>query len=191
MILQKMRSCLWKLEPRFWTYGCIRLLGPSGSNVVSRPQAQGQKFFWDFMILLGSFHISWGNESCLWKLEPGFWPCGWICLLGPSGPNVVSRPQAPRSRHFLRFHDFIGFTSWLLRKWGPVFLKIGARVLDLWLDWICLLDPSGPNVVSRPQVPRSRHYLRFHDFIGFTSWSLRKWGLACENWSYCSWLMAW
>ena len=29
----------------------------------------------------------------------------------PSGPNVVSGPQTPRSRNFLRFHDFIGFIS--------------------------------------------------------------------------------
>ena len=28
------------------------------------------------------------------KLELGFWTYGWICLLGPSDPNVVSRPQA-------------------------------------------------------------------------------------------------
>ena len=39
--------------------------------------------------------------------------CGWIHLLGPSGPNVVSRSQMPRSRNFLEFmillnsfHDF-------------------------------------------------------------------------------------
>ena len=29
------------------------------------------------------------------------------CLLGQSGPNVVSRPQSPRSIFYLRFHDFI------------------------------------------------------------------------------------
>ena len=35
-------------------------------------------------------------KSCLWKLEPGFWTYDWIC-----GPNLVSRPQAPRSRQIL------------------------------------------------------------------------------------------
>ena len=123
------------------------------------------------MILLDSYHVSWENESCLWKLEPGFWPCGWICLLGPSGPNVVSRPQAPRSRHFLRFHDFIGFTSWFLRKWGPV-CKNWSQGSGRMARFVSLAghQPTGPNVVSRPQSPRSKHFLRYHDFIGFTSW---------------------
>ena len=59
--------------------------------------------------------------------------CGWIHLLGPSGPNVVSRSQIPMSRNFLdfmillnSFHDF-----W---ENEVLFVKIGARVLDLWLD---------------------------------------------------------
>ena len=37
-----------------------------------------------------------------------FWTYGLIHLLDPSGANVVSRPQTPRSKLFLRFHDFIG-----------------------------------------------------------------------------------
>ena len=45
---------------------------------------------------------------------------GWIRLLGPSSPNVVSRPQTPRARNFLGFDDFIEFTSWFLREWGPI-----------------------------------------------------------------------
>ena len=56
--------------------------------------------------------------ACLWKLQLGFWTYGLICLLDPSSPNVVSRSQTPRSRIFLRFHDFTGFISWFLRKWG-------------------------------------------------------------------------
>ena len=59
-------------------------------------------------------------RSCLWILEPGFWTYGWIRLLGPSHPNVVPRPQAPKSINFLRFHNFNGFFSWFLRKWGLV-----------------------------------------------------------------------
>ena len=38
MILEKMISCLWKLEPGFQTYGLIRLLGPSCPKLVFRPQ---------------------------------------------------------------------------------------------------------------------------------------------------------
>ena len=71
------------------------------------------------MILLDLSHHSLKKmRSCLWKLEPGFWTYGWIHLLGPSGPNVLSRSQAPSSRNFLKFHDFIGFISSFLRKWG-------------------------------------------------------------------------
>ena len=61
-------------------------------------------------------------------------------------------------------------------------MKIGARVLDLQLN-ICLLGPSGANLVSRPQAPRSRHFLRFHDFIGLISKFLRKLSFACKNWN--------
>ena len=39
-----------------------------------------------------------------------------VSLLIPSSPNVVSRAQAPKSRNVLRFDDFIGFVSRVLRK---------------------------------------------------------------------------
>ena len=59
-------------------------------------------------------------RHCLWKFELWFWTYGWIHLIDPSAPNIVSRPQTPWSRIFLRFHNCIGFISWFLRKWGPV-----------------------------------------------------------------------
>ena len=188
-------------------------------------------------------------RSCLWKLEPGFWNYGWVRLLGPNGPNVLSRSQAPSSIIFLKFHDFIGFISSFVRKWGLVcensskgsglmaayffwvqvaqinkwflgsrsqgqdsfwdfmilldsshhlwenevlFVKIRARVLDLCYGWIRVLGPSGPNIVFRPQqVPRSRQFLRFYDFIVFISSFLRKWVSVCEDWSQGSGLMLW
>ena len=42
------------------------------------------------------------------------------------------------------------------------FVKLGARVPKLWLR---LLGPSGPNLVYRPQTPRAKYFLKFHDFI--------------------------
>ena len=84
-----------------------------------------------------------------------------------SGPNVVSRPQAPWLRQLLRFHDFIGFISSFSQENEVMFVKIGARVLDLWLDTSS--GQSSPNLVSWPQTPRSRHFLRFYDFIGLIS----------------------
>ena len=120
-ILEKMRSCLWILDPGFWTYGWVHLVGPTGPNVVFRPQAQrSRNFFRDFMGLLVCCMILEKIRSCLWIMKPEFWAYGWVCLVGPNGPNVVSRSQAPRSRNFLRFHNFIGFASWFLRKWDPV-----------------------------------------------------------------------
>ena len=137
MILEEMRSCLSKLEPGFWTYGWIPLLGSSGLNVVSRPQVPRSRHFLKFHDFI-RFKILKKMRSCLSKLEPGFWTYGWICLLGPSGPNVVFRSQAPRSRHFLRFHILLdlSYDSW---ENVILFVKTGARVLDLWLD-----TSSGP-----------------------------------------------
>ena len=31
---------------------------------------------------------------------------GLICLLGPSGPHVVSRPKTPNGQDFSRYHNF-------------------------------------------------------------------------------------
>ena len=62
MLIEKMRFYLWKFEQGFCTYGLIYVLGPSGPNVVSIPRTQGQEFFWEFIILLGSSYKSWENE---------------------------------------------------------------------------------------------------------------------------------
>ena len=44
MVLEKMRSCLWQLEPGFWTNGLIsplpKALGPNCPKLVFRPQTQ-------------------------------------------------------------------------------------------------------------------------------------------------------
>ena len=55
-------------------------------------------------------------------------------LLGPSGPNVVSEPQTPKSWNFLRFHKFINLldSSYDSGQNEVVFMKIGTRVLDVW-----------------------------------------------------------
>ena len=129
-------------------------------------------------------------RSCLWKLEPRFWTYGWIRLLDPSGLNVVSRRQVPRSKHFFEFHNFIGFTLWFLRKWGPVCenWNQGSGLMASYV--FCPLGPRSPNVVSMPEVQRSRHFFRFNNPIGFVSWFLRKGGPVCENSSQGSKLMA-
>ena len=128
-------------------------------------------------------------RSCLWILEPGFWTHGWICLLGPSGPNLVSRCQALRSRHFFEILWFYWIYLMILEKMRS-FLSILEPQFPTY-GWICLPGPSGPNLVSRPQAPRSRYFFRFYDFIGFTPWFLKKWGPVCKKCGPDSWLMAW
>ena len=126
-------------------------------------------------------------RSCLWILELWFWTYSWIHTLGPSGLNVVSRPQAPRSIIFLTFQSLLdsSYDSW---KNEVLFVNIGARVLELWLD--TSPGPKSTKLVPRPQAPKSINFLRFYNFNGFSSWFLRKWGLACENWSQGSGLAA-
>ena len=84
-------------------HGLMSVSGPSqvaqNKSLGSRPQVKGfflkiRKFYWIELIILDKI------RSFLWKLELGLWTYGWICLLDLSGPNVVSRPQAPRSIHF-------------------------------------------------------------------------------------------
>ena len=67
VILEKMRSCSWKLKLRLWTYGLICLL--SDPNVVSRTQTPRSRNFWDFIILLDSSHDSWENQVLFVKIR--------------------------------------------------------------------------------------------------------------------------
>ena len=129
MILEKMRTCSWKLKPGFWTYDWI-----CGPKLVSRPQAPRSRhffeilwFYWIFPMILEKM------RSCLWKLESGFRTYGWIHLQGPSGPNLVSRPQAPRARHFWVFNILMDSShdSW---ENEVLLVKIRDRVPDLRLD---------------------------------------------------------
>ena len=71
-------------------------------------------FYWIYLMILEKMMV------CLWKLQLWFWTYGLIRLLCPSGPDVVAGSQTSRSRNILRFPKFIGFISWFLRKWWPV-----------------------------------------------------------------------
>ena len=114
-------------------------------------------------------------------MELWFWTYGWIHLLGPSCPSVVSRPQAARSISFLTFQILLdsSYDSW---KSEVLLANIGARGSGL--VWIPLLDRAKLLKCSsyRPQATRSIIFLRFHKFTEFSTWFLRKCGLVCENW---------
>ena len=140
MIFEKMSSCFWKLKLGFWSYGVIRLLGPVGPNIVSRPQTLRSIYFLrfqNFIELISWFCRKWG--LFLWKLKLRFQTYGLIRFLDPIGPNVISRPHTQGheiSWNFMilldSFHD-----SW---ENEVLFVKTGGRVLDLWFDM-----SSGPN----------------------------------------------
>ena len=168
MILEKMKSCLWKVELWFWTYSWTLLLGPSGPTVVSRPQAPRSINYLTFQNFIG--FILWflkKMRSCLWILEPESCTYGWIRLLGPSRPNVVPRPQAPKANKFFEVSKFKWSFLIILEKMRSCLRKLEPGTSTC--AWICLLGPSEPNVVFRPQAPRSINFLRFHEFIGCIS----------------------
>ena len=72
------------------------------------PRPQGQGIFSDFMILLDLSYDPGENEVLLAKIGARVLDLRLVCLLVPSGPNVVYRLQNARSSYFLKFHDFIG-----------------------------------------------------------------------------------
>ena len=72
------------------------------------------RFYWIHLMILEK------KRSCLLKLERGLWTYGKIRLLGPSGPNVVSRLQTPKSSNFFICHNFTAFILFLWRKRCPV-----------------------------------------------------------------------
>ena len=101
MILEQMRSYLWKLELGFWTYGWIRLLGPSGPNVVSRPRTtRSGRFFETSSFYCIYLMIVEKMRSCLWKLGLGFSTNSLISplpkVLGPNCPELGFRSQTKR-----------------------------------------------------------------------------------------------
>ena len=83
-------------------------------------------------------------SSFLWTLELGLWTYSLIYLSGPSGPNLVSRHLTLGPGIFWDFIVLLD-QSYDFGENEILFVKIGARVLDLGL--ICLLGPGGPKVV--------------------------------------------
>lgn len=53
--------------------------------------------------------------------------------MGSSVPKSVSRPQTPILWSFLRLHDWID-SSYNSEEYDVLFVKIGARVIDVRLD---------------------------------------------------------
>ena len=61
------------------------------------------------------------------------WTYGLRRILSPSDPNVFSRPQTSRSKNVTRFYDLLDPSSDSGEN-DVLFVKIGAKVLDMRLD---------------------------------------------------------
>ena len=130
---------------------------------------------------------SWENEVPFVKIWIGSGLMAWLRqLVGPSDPNVVSRPQTPRPIIFLRFNILLDSSqdSW---ENEVLILKIEASVPDWWLG--SLLGQSGRGAVSRPQTPTSMNFLRFMILLNSSHNFWKNEGPVFENWGQASGLM--
>ena len=121
-----MRSCLWKLEPGFWTYAIMAgyVFWANGPNIVFRPQQvpRSRHFFeilWFYCIYL---IILEKMSFCLWKLESGFWTYGWIHLLGPVDDRLLWSKQI--SHVPTKLNQAIGILSKLRSRASLTILKM-------------------------------------------------------------------
>ena len=114
--MEKMRSCLWKLQPGFWTYGLICLLGPSGPNVVSGSQTHGQEIFWDLMILLDSSHDSWENDGLFVKIAAMVLDIWLDTSFGPKWPRCSFWVPDPKVITFFEISWFYWIYLMILEK---------------------------------------------------------------------------
>ena len=82
------------------------------------PRSRNFFRFYSFIEFISWLLRKWGSACDIWARVLNLWLDR--CLLGPSGQNLVSRPQTPSSKYFLQLCNFIGFISWLLKRWGAV-----------------------------------------------------------------------
>ena len=129
-----MRPCFWKMELGFWTYGWIRFLDPRGSNVVSRlqtPRSRHFSQFYDFIGFIWWFLRKWGPVCENWNQGSGLM-AGYVFWAQVAQMKFLDpRPQAQEI-----FCDFIILLDSSQDSWENevLFVKIRARVMDLWLD---------------------------------------------------------
>ena len=93
-----------------------------------------------------------GTKVLDWRLE--------IRLLGPSGPNIIYRPQTPNPRYFSRFHNFIWVILWYIlekmRSFLWKLLGLGLTTGGLISPLPKALGPNCPKLVFRLETPNAR-----------------------------------
>ena len=152
MIMEKMKSCLWKLQLGFWSYGLIRLLSPSGTNVVSWPQTPRLNFFLRFHDFIG--FISW----FLIKWDPVCQNCSrvldlWLDMFsGPKWPKCSFWLLNPKVKTFFEISWFYWIQLMILEKMRPCLwkLQLGFWTYGLISPLPKYLGPNFPKLVFRP-----------------------------------------
>ena len=81
------------------------------------------------MISLDSLHDSGENEVLFLEIESRVPDLRYDNLVGPVGPNVVSRPQTPMPRNFRDFMILLDSSQDFVEN-EVLFFKIEARFLD-------------------------------------------------------------
>ena len=127
MIFEKMMPCLWKLKLRFWIYALIRLLGPSGPDVVSSPRPPGQEMFWDFLILLDSSHDSWENDGLFFKVSAMVLDIWLDTSAGRKWPRCSFRVPDSKFKIFFEISWLYWIYLMILEKMMACLLKLQLR----------------------------------------------------------------
>ena len=93
---------------------------------------------------------------------------------GPKWPKCSLLTQIPKPRPSLRYHNFAGFIFRFQKKWGPVCenWSQSSGLMTGYIFWAQMTQ----NGDSRPQIPKSKTFLRYHNFVGFIFWFWKKWG---------------
>ena len=153
MILEKMRSCLGKLELGIWSYGWIRLLGPSGPSVVFRPKTPRSGYFLrfhHFIAFFSWFWKKWGPVCENWNYGSGlmaghvFW--AQVAQVWQLGPKI---------RTFFEISSFYCIDLMILDKMRSCLWKLELRFSTNGLisPLPKVLGPNCPKLGFRPQTP--------------------------------------
>ena len=155
MILDKMRSCMWKLVIGFRSYGMVRLLG-------TRPQSQ--RIFWDFMILMDSFYDSGKNEVLFvknWSYGSGL-TAWYIHVLtkafGPNCSKLIWRPHPDPKSHSSEIQKFFhAKLHKILHETGTYF-----QILHhFWQSYECFFPENGKKAHQNSSFRCHSRYVSF------------------------------
>ena len=98
---------------------------------------------------------------------------------GSKWPKCSFHAPDPKPKAIFQNFMILPDSSYDFGENEVLFVKIGARVLDIWLD--TSFGPKWPKFSFLAQDPKVMKFLKLHNFIGLILWFLRKWGPVCRN----------